>query len=143
MVRSGFYFYLPHHTQALFAGRFRQLIAAADKPCLREPVPPIEISPYWGRPNMVGRILYDISIPQYEKLLTRRCEGDFRLTAAATAAALEAYRVDHGRFPATLAALAPGYLPAAPVDPFTGAAPLYTGSGEIRSAGTDDEGKAL
>ncbi len=39
-----------------------------------------------------------------------------------TEVALYLYRAEHARFPTSLAALVPRYLPAIPVDPFTGAA---------------------
>lgn len=143
MLHGGSFMYQPNRTKELYAARFRILITEAGKPCLQARVPPFEIVPYW-RPNMVGRVLYDIAIPQYEKLSAQRCEQEFRLTAAATSAAAAAYRLEHGRFPGSLAELTPGYLPTAPVDPFTGAAPLYSAAdGEIHSAGKDEEGKPL
>jgi hypothetical protein len=41
-------------------------------------------------------------------------------SCAAVAIAITRYRVDHGRMPANLAALIPGYLDALPIDPFNG-----------------------
>jgi type II secretory pathway pseudopilin PulG len=41
-----------------------------------------------------------------------------------TQLALRAYLLDHGRYPATLDELIPGYLPSLPIDPFTDGAPL-------------------
>ncbi|HEX4047963.1 MAG TPA: hypothetical protein VH309_09025 [Elusimicrobiota bacterium] len=144
MARGGWYAYLPHRTKALFAGRFHLLVAEAARPCLQARIPPFSPLPIGLRPNIVGRILFNIATPSYEKLYTRRCETDFRLTAAAAGAALQAYRLDHGRFPASLSELTPGYLAAAPVDAFTDAAPVYSSqTGEIHSAGADSEGKPL
>jgi hypothetical protein len=141
--RGRSYLYMRNRTKALSAARFHLIVAEAGKPCLRSRLPPFEILPYWFRPNMIGIILYDIAIPQYEKISLRRCAIDFRLTAAATDAALRAYRLDHGRFPASLGELTPEYLPAEPVDAFTGAAPLYSAqNGAIHSAGKDEDGKA-
>jgi hypothetical protein len=49
--------------------------------------------------------------------------ADNRLLAATLA--LRAYRLEHGRYPATLQALTPRYLPAVPGDPFSPAPLLY------------------
>jgi hypothetical protein len=47
-----------------------------------------------------------------------------------TRLALRAYRLDHGRYPDSVAQLAPAYLSRVPLDPFTGGAPLkYRPSG--------------
>ena len=143
-AKGGWYIYMPNRTRALFADRFRRMITEAGKPCLLAAVPEQEPLPIGLRPNMVGRILYDIAIPSYQKIFARRCESDFRETAAAAAAAVRAYRLDHGRFPASLSELTPGYLATAPVDPFSGGAPLYSAeTGELHSAGKDSEGKPL
>lgn len=48
---------------------------------------------------------------------------------AITAAAIERHRADTGRPPASLAALVPAYLPAVPLDPFTGTPLVYAVSG--------------
>lgn len=138
------YFFMPQRTKGLFAGRFRLLVTEADKPCLQVRVPPFTETRIGVSPNVVGRLLYNIAIPQYEKIIARRCEADFRQTAAAVAAATRAYRLDHGRYPAVLAELVPGYLPTAPVDPFNGEPPRYsTDTGEVHSVGTDSDGKPL
>lgn len=135
VAKGGWYVYMPHRTRALFAARFRPLVAAAGEPCMKAKAPPFEILPVGWRPNLGGRVLYDIAIPAYEKLSTRRCETDFRLTAASVAAALRVYRQDHGRLPARLDELTPRYLAAPPIDPFSGEAPLYSPkTGEVRSA---------
>ena len=143
-ARGGWYIYMPHRTKALVSVRFRPFVEEAVKPCLQARVPPFEVLPVGLRPNMVGRILYNIAVPSYEKLFTRRCETDFHMTQAAAAAALQAYRLDHGRFPASLSELTPGYLATGAVDPFNGAALLYSAdSGEVHSAGKDTDGKPL
>lgn len=142
--KGGWYLYLPNRTKGLFAARFRPVIARAVEPCAKPAVPPFEVLPVGWRPNVIGRLLYDIAIPSFEKLSQRRCRADFGLTQAAVAAAAEAYRLDHRCFPSSLAELTPEYLPAAPVDPFTGEAPLYTpADGAIHSAGKDIDGKPL
>jgi hypothetical protein len=45
------------------------------------------------------------------------------------AVALRRYRLDRGQYPDTLAALVPVYLPSVPIDPLTGAAPVYAREG--------------
>jgi len=45
--------------------------------------------------------------------------------AAETAVALRRYRIDRGAYPDDLTTLVPAYLPALPIDPFTGKPPVY------------------
>lgn len=67
---------------------------------------------------------------------------ELRRVLVVTAAALKAYRLDKGSDPASLAALAPGYLPEAPTDPFDGE-PLSYSNGSFHSQGRDLEGKLI
>jgi hypothetical protein len=67
-----------------------------------------------------------------------------------TQLALHAYNLDHGRYPASLAELAPTYLASVPLDPFTKGAPLkYRVAGDsyvLYSVGPDtidDGGKPI
>ncbi len=64
--------------------------------------------------------------------------------------ALRAYRLDHGAYPASLAALTPAYLPSVPADPFAASGPLRykrTGAGYVLYSvgpdGKDDGGAAI
>jgi hypothetical protein len=64
-----------------------------------------------------------------------------------TATALRCYRLEHGAYPASLAALAPAYLPVVPADPFTRHAPFRyarTAAGSVLYSvgpdGKDDAG---
>ena len=142
-AKVGCYIYLPHRTKALFADRYHLLLAEAAKPCLQA-LPPFELLPWKLRPNMLGLIRYDMEAPSYGRLSSRRCKATLRMTEAAVAAALQAYRLDHRRFPASVSELTPGYLAAAPVDPFSGAELIYSpGSGEVHSAAKDPDGKPL
>jgi hypothetical protein len=141
-AKGAWYIFLPHRTKALVAARFRRIIADAGGPCPRTQ-PARELLPLGPGPNIVGRILYN-AIPAGEKIAVRRCETDFRASAAATAAALQAYRLDHGRFPASSAELTPGYLSAAPVDPFAGSRYARSADGrsfELCSGGASGEQK--
>lgn len=83
-------------------------IAATDKPCWEaEPLPTSDdpfckaIVPSFTKPQQTVTQL----------LLLRRM--------AAVSLAVSLYRNDHGEYPPNLAALAPQYLPAVPVDPFS------------------------
>ncbi len=67
-----------------------------------------------------------------------------------TLLALRAYRLEHGAYPATLSALAPGYLQSVPDDPFTLSSPLrYKLSGgkfvlySVGPDGKDDGGRPI
>lgn len=144
IAKGGHYIFAPHRTEALYAARYRLIVEEAGKPCLQARVPEFQLVPMGLRPNYIGRVLYNISLPTYDKLYVRRCSADFRLTAGAAAAALQAYRLDHGRFPASLAELTPDYLASSPVDPYNASAPVYSAeTGEIHSAGKDADGNPL
>jgi len=137
------YFYQPMRTRALYAERFRRLVAEAAKPCAQANFIDVP-APVDARPNVLGRVFFNMAFPRYDKLYVRRCESGFRVSAALSAAALASYRRDHRRWPATLNDLVPGYLASVPLDPFTGAALLYSPeTGEVHSAGKDADGKAL
>ena len=73
-----------------------------------------------------------------------------RRSAAADDLALRAYRLEHGAYPATLAALTPAYLKQIPNDPFAASGPLhYKRQGSkyvlysIGPDGKDDGGKPI
>jgi len=142
LSRSG-YFYKPNATRALFAAHFRPLIEEAGKPCLIARPPIHEVRrPLPVAPNVVGRILYEVAVPSYHKLYTRRCESDFRVAAAAVNAALAAHTLDRGGAPKTLAELVPAYLDRVPADPYTGE-PLAYSDGAVRTEGKDADGRPV
>lgn len=65
-------------------------------------------------------------LPQLGKCLDRDADNSARLRAAATALAIERYRLKHeGKLPENFSMLVPEYLPAMPIDPFTGEALQY------------------
>ena len=72
----------------------------------------------------------------------RRSRARFQLELTRLAAAIEAYRLDQGRYPATLEELVPKYVNAIPPDMY-GEAPLKylaTANGyELRSVGRDEK----
>lgn len=136
-------FYQPNATQALFAERFRPIIAEAAKPCLESAPLPFKPVPMLGA-NFIGKAIYNVVTPAYEKLAKRRCESDFLRAAAAVEAASAAFRLERGRAPRDLSELVPGYLARAPVDPFTGEAPPFTpATGRIETPGIGAYGKPV
>lgn len=128
------FFYQRNATQALFAERFRAYIEEAGKPCFDVRVPEHKPALHLGV-NAVGRSLASVAPPAYEKLFTRRCEAEFQRTAIGAAAAVEAFRRERGRAPRDAAELVPAYLPAVPIDPFTGRPAQYVAAtGRLRPA---------
>ena len=144
LAARSLYFYQPERTRGLYAARFHNLTTEAAKPCL-DSHPDAEPAPVDARPNVLGRVFFNMAMPRYEKILTKRCESDFHVAAVAVAAALAAYRLDHKRNPAALSELVPRYLASVPADPFTGKPLLYSpdGPGAVHSAGNDTDGKQL
>ena len=67
----------------------------------------------------------------------------------ATGMALHAYRLEQGKYPSTLAALIPGYLPVVPSDPFADGPLHYRASGasfllySVGPDGKDDGGRPI
>ena len=74
----------------------------------------------------------DASKPSYAAsgIFVERSRARSRLTA--TMLALRAFKIEHGKYPATLHELAPNYLKSAPVDPFSDGKPL-----RYKSAGVE------
>lgn len=135
--------YQPMRTRGLFADRFRDSVAQASVPCLKVDLPPFK-EVRAGIPNFVGRIIYNIALPNFDRALLKRCEGDLRVSAAAVTAAARAYRLEKGREPETVEELVPAYLPAAPVDPYDGAPMRYEAkTRRVATPAKDAQGKPL
>lgn len=77
------------------------------------------------RALIIGDILTALVVPALSKVATAETRTQQSLLNTQTAFALEAYRSDKGRYPMTLDELTPKYLKTAPVDLFTGKAPVY------------------
>ena len=71
------------------------------------------------------RRLDNLSIAGLERSMETGDRFNRALSATELAVALRRYKVDHGHYPDTLAALAPAYVVALPIDPFTGQPPFY------------------
>lgn len=116
----------PNQTKRLFAESQRELILKvqglpAGRACLRPEDNLPEPWPAWySWRNRLG--LYVLQTLRYvpKRCLSRVAEADLSLTATRTLFALKCYREMHGRLPASLRDLVPGYLKEVPLDPFDG-----------------------
>jgi hypothetical protein len=72
-----------------------------------------------------GDILIALLLPSLEKLQDSTDRAEQIQLNLQVALALAAYRADHGRYPVTLAELAPKYLPSVPNDIFSGKPLIY------------------
>jgi hypothetical protein len=126
LTKSGLTESRPHRWNAWEAAAARLLIAAAPKACTTAGLTTAGWPPPGLRSHRIAEFLAGFTFSGSEDFFRRRCTTDFRLSAAAVAAAAQAYRSDRGRFPDRLDDLAPRYVPAVPIDPFNGAAPIYS-----------------
>ena len=115
--------------------------------------------PFLGRTNLDAielrarrqyYVMSSLLLPALSRTTVKDVEHRTRLRVAQTALAIERYRLANaGRLPASLAALAPKYLAAVPVDPFDGEPLRFKTrpSGyvvySISQDGNDDDGLAL
>jgi type II secretory pathway pseudopilin PulG len=86
-------------------------------------------------------VMTALILPALGKTMDRDAENSARLRTAATALAIERYRLKHdGKLPETFSVLVPEYLPTMPIDPFTGEAMQYRKRDKgfvVYSAGAD------
>ncbi len=87
------------------------------------PRPRLQVLPQ-HRPLFAGQFISGAT-SGLERALMTGDDHDSELAAAETAVALRRYQLGHGEYPAELGALVPQYLPAVPIDPFTGKPPAY------------------
>lgn len=121
------YSFQPNRTLSLFASLYRDLGAQHETPCLdgwrgeeqRDHPTTLDLL---LSPNPAGRIIFEISRPNFLTLGLLRCESATQVSLVRTLLALHAYRQDHDRLPAHLAALVPDYLDAVPLDQLDGEA---------------------
>jgi hypothetical protein len=104
--------------------------------------------PYSSRKTVSPGYLSEGLLPLYEGLRYHFTNCQTKNAMLLLALALQAYRLDHGRYPDTLAQLTPHYLKAVPNDPFAANQPMrYRRQGgkyllySIGPDGTDDGGK--
>ncbi len=70
--------------------------------------------------NAVGEILIGMTLPMWERSLSRKCQENVTVSATQLILALKAYHSDHGTLPESLAQLTPHYIASVPVDDFDG-----------------------
>ena len=97
-------------------------------------------------PNVIGKYLFTILMPSWEKLLETKCRTEGILAGAKLAVACNRFARDKGRWPETLAELVPDFLSEVPRDPFDGAPFRYSAKkGLVWAVGTNltDEGGSM
>jgi len=106
--------FLPR-TQRNLADHFKELVHRAEQgfpKCLQ----PSSTPPH--PKDAIGQALFNAE--QFSKIASREAHTIAATRALQLAAAIQWYRLDHHAFPATLDALVPAYLPAIPLDPYSG-----------------------
>jgi hypothetical protein len=82
--------------------------------------------PRWWSP--VDRLVSTV-MPGAERVIETGDDFSAALAGAEVAVALRRYRLETGAYPDRLTTLVPAYLDAVPIDPFTGAPPVYARQG--------------
>ena len=81
--------------------------------------------------NVVGQVLYYLTMPAVIPSLAKKSQGDAQLQATRTILALRAYQLTHGNLPPDLNALVPEFLDAVPIDDFDGQPLRYSAERKI------------
>jgi len=90
------------------------------------------------KPNMVGRMFQRMLLPATDGVFKKKCCAEADLAAMRLVVACRLYQRQEGRWPETLEALVPAYLPAVPADPFDGKPFRYVPArGIVYSVGKD------
>ena len=126
LTRFNFYFQ-PNNTKQLFADSARLRIRNVEKPCwlLKEergtpsPIPEFPLAVYFTE-NSIGKLLYHVTHAGLNTAIIKKCEEDMLVSAAQALAAIRAYYLEQGKYPATLQELVPKYVSKVPEDPFDG-----------------------
>ena len=109
-------------SHASYLQHMEQLLDAQAGPRPRPPVEPFSPLPLLGR-------FTEGFTAALERAITTGDDFSSVLGAAELAVALRRYRFDRGAYPDELTMLAPAYLAAVPVNPFTGKPPVYARQG--------------
>jgi hypothetical protein len=128
------YVFQPNNTLALLAAEVRREQQAASEACAppgagrargaRSQEPARLSLAALLRPNASGRHFVETGTDR-ARLGLARCTHDARIALASAAIGAIAFEQERGALPPSLEALAPAYLAAAPVDPFSGAGLRY------------------
>ena len=119
-----------NRTMTILAEYYRGLRENAGRPC-SEMVPPprppdfsdmgvLEKVSFMARPNVVGRILAQISLADHHRYELRGCLTQSHVSSLQVLAALRAYQAERGSLPDSLDALVPEWLEHVPADEFDG-----------------------
>jgi hypothetical protein len=139
---------LPPSRGTFFEGRYRELQQFAEQ------LAPLMFDPISRRRLLTRRIAEEVvEYPMYEFYFDEFDRGNYdslvwSRRAIRIGLALAAYRHDHGEFPATLDAIAPGYLKTVPLDPCTNKPLVYRRQGtgyvfySVGANGKDDGARA-
>ena len=99
-----------------------------------------------SRQTALNRFRYPLAsmvVPNWEKATTTLLRYETQRQMAITALALKRYQLKHGKLPASLAALTPEFLPAAPIDCMNGRLLTYVRISDerftLRSVGNDEQ----
>lgn len=126
------YLFQPNRTVTEFAGIYRELAERSVLDCAQTYRGDADSIRAWQwteethalwellRPNFVGRMVVQISAPNYMRFDLKRCHADTKISLLQTLVGLTAYQRANGELPASLDALVPDYLPAVPEDRFDG-----------------------
>jgi len=126
------------NSRAAYLRYVNQLVEIARLPVEQQAVRIQEVEALLPKQPLIVRVLG----PTMGKVARATRRGHADLRCAATALAVEQYRLEHGRWPETLTALGPTYLRAVPVDPFDGAPLRFRHDKEgvvVYSVGPDDQ----
>lgn len=112
-------------TKRLFANGTREIIAALPPPYCDAKLPnigsdrpsPVKLI-FSG--NAAGQVYFFMSIPVLEQAVKKKSSNLVQFEATRAILGLRAYQMKNGKLPDDLAALAPDFLNAVPVDNFTG-----------------------
>lgn len=119
----------PNRTKQMFADFYRGMIrnaplvyAEIDRGFVEEADRIIEGSRLRmiAKPNVVGRILYALTVPAVDKVLDVKCRNETSVVATRLTVACRAYEVAHGTLPDSLEDLVPEFMAEVPADPFDG-----------------------
>jgi hypothetical protein len=120
-------------TKMKFAQTARVLLDSVSKPYggipwSDLPVVSTNASP-WQRlfsGNAVGDIFFELLEPSLQSFASRKCRENVEVTATQLLLALKAYKMQHGKLPASLSELVPEFFAQVPIDDFDGKPFRYT-----------------
>ena len=136
-------FFKPNRTRRLMAEACREIIAMAPRHFVDAPRPDKFLNAARAEQgfvasNYMGGKLLEISIPSLFLGPAYKCDTNVWAAAARVILAMEAFKLEKGRLPASLNELVPDYLDAVPLDDFDGKPFRYNAAKKlIYSVGED------